>query len=56
VRVAPGTAFAIDRRADDQGVRACFGGSVSRDGLRRALVTLDALIDELPGDELHSVA
>ncbi len=56
VRVNSGTTFAIDRRADDQGVRACFGGSVSRDGLRRALVTLDALLDEQPGDELHSVA
>ena len=28
VRVTPGTAFAIDRRSDDQGVRICFGGTV----------------------------
>jgi DNA-binding transcriptional MocR family regulator len=56
IRVTSGTAFAIDRRADDQGVRTCFGGSVSREGLRRALVALDGLLDEMPGDELHSVA
>ena len=56
IRVTPGTAFAIDRRADDQGVRLCFGGRVSRDGLRRGLCVLNGLLDELPGDEFHSVA
>ena len=51
-----GTAFAIDRRTHDQAVRGCLGGGVSREGLRRALVTLDALLDELPGEDSHSVA
>ena len=56
VRVNSGTIFAIGRRADDRGVRICFGGRVTRDGLRRALVTIDGLLDEHPGDEFHSVA
>lgn len=56
IRVTSGTAFAIDRRTDDQAVRACLGGAVSRDGLRRALVALDALLGELPREDLHSVA
>jgi DNA-binding transcriptional MocR family regulator len=56
VRVTSGSAFAIDRRADVQGVRVCFGGQVSREGLRRALLTIDTLLGEPPDEELHSVA
>jgi len=56
VRVTPGPLFAIDRRVDDAGVRVCFGGRVTREGLRKACLTLDALLDELPDDEFHSVA
>ena len=56
MRITPGTAFAIDRRADDRAVRVCFGGNVSRENLHRCLTTLNALLNEMPGDEFHSVA
>jgi DNA-binding transcriptional MocR family regulator len=56
IRVSPGNAFAIERRQDDQGVRICFGGRASREDLRGALTSLNGLLDEMPGDEFHSVA
>lgn len=56
VHVTPGTAFAIDRRSDDQGVRVCFGGTVSREELRRALWSIDALLDEDPTERLNPVS
>ena len=56
VHVTPGTAFAIDRRADDQGVRACFGGPVTRDELRQALQAINSLIDEDPSERFNQVA
>lgn len=56
VRVSPGTAFAIDRRADDRAIRICFGGAIGRDGLRAALVAVSALFDEVPDDRFHHVA
>ncbi|MFT3989353.1 PLP-dependent aminotransferase family protein [Aestuariivirga sp.] len=56
VRVTSGPLFAADRRVDDAGVRVCFGGRITREGLRKACLTLNALLDELPDDEFHSVA
>lgn len=56
VRVSPGTAFAIDRRSDDRGVRLCFGGQIDRNGLRAAFATVNALLDETPDDRFHHVA
>ena len=56
IRVTPGTAFAVDRRADDRGVRICFGGSVTRTQLHAVLVRLNALLDEAHGDHFNTVA
>ena len=56
VRVTPGTAFAIDRRSDDQAVRICFGGLVTRAQLRDALLSINALIDEDPAERFNQVA
>ena len=56
VRVTPGTAFAADRRSDDQGVRICFGGPVTREELRTALGSVDALLDEDPTERFNQVA
>ncbi len=56
IRINSGTSFAIDRRADDHAVRLCLGGSVTREALRQSLQTINALLDEHPGDEFHSVA
>ena len=56
VKISPGTAFAIDRRADDRAVRICFGGASSVEDLARALRSLDALLDEDPGEQLKPVA
>ena len=56
VRVTPGTAFAIDRRADDQAVRVCFGGLVTRAQLRHALLSINHLIDEDPAERFNQVA
>ncbi|MFN4144057.1 PLP-dependent aminotransferase family protein [Aestuariivirga sp.] len=56
IHVTPGTAFAIDRRSDDQGVRICFGGPVTREELRQALASIDALLDEDPTERLNPVA
>ena len=56
VRVTPGTAFAIDRRSDDQGVRMCFGGTVTRAELRNALLCINLLLDEDPAERFTQVA
>ncbi|MCA3562429.1 MAG: PLP-dependent aminotransferase family protein [Aestuariivirga sp.] len=56
VKITPGTAFAIDRRSDDRAARVCFSGAASRDELARALRTIDALLDEDPGERLRPVA
>jgi DNA-binding transcriptional MocR family regulator len=56
IHVTPGTAFAIDRRSDDQGVRVCFGGPVTREELRRALGSIDSLLEEDPTERLNPVA
>jgi DNA-binding transcriptional MocR family regulator len=56
VRVTPGTAFAIDRRSDDQGVRICFGGAASRTELRQALALANGLLDEDPVERFNQVA
>ena len=56
VKVSPGSAFAIDRRADDRSVRMCFGGRADRNGLRAAFATVNALLDENPDDRFHHVA
>jgi DNA-binding transcriptional MocR family regulator len=56
VRVTPGTAFAIDRRSDDQGVRICLGGTVTRDELRTALQRVNTLLDEDPAERFTQVA
>jgi DNA-binding transcriptional MocR family regulator len=56
IRVTPGSAFAIDRRADDQAARLCFGGAPTRAELGQAFGRLNALLDEEPGEEFHSVA
>ena len=56
VRVSPGTAFAIGRGSYEQGVRACFGGAVTRSNLRDALQRIDQLVDEDPVESFHQVA
>lgn len=56
VKISPGTAFAIDRRADDRAVRICFGGASSREELRVALVSVNTLLDEEPADRFNHVA
>jgi DNA-binding transcriptional MocR family regulator len=56
IKVSPGTAFAVDRRSDDQAVRICFGGRVDRAGLRAAMSKINALLDEQPDDRFHHVA
>lgn len=56
IRITPGTAFAIDLRADDRGVRICFGGTVTRAQLHAALVKLNVLVDETQEDRFHAVA
>lgn len=56
IKITPGTAFAIDRRADDRAVRICFGGAPSREALRNALVSVNTLLDEEPADRFHQVA
>lgn len=56
VRISPGTAFAMDRRADDRGVRICFGGAKSRQQLRQAVETVNALLDERHEEHFNAVA
>ncbi len=56
IKISPGTAFAIDRRADDRAVRVCFGGAASRDELRTALSTIDRALDEDPVERFTQVA
>jgi DNA-binding transcriptional MocR family regulator len=56
VRVTPGTAFAIDRRCDDQAVRICFGGAMNRQEFRTALLRIDALLEEDAADRFNQVA
>lgn len=56
VKVTSGTAFAMDRRADDRGVRVCFGGRVNRIQLRAALTTLRALLEESNDESYDTVA
>jgi DNA-binding transcriptional MocR family regulator len=48
VRLTPGTAFAMARRADDHGVRVCFGGTATRPQLGSALHTINSLLEEAP--------
>ncbi len=56
VKISSGTAFAIDRRADDRAVRICFGGNVTREGLRQALIGINSLIDQDPAERFAHVA
>ena len=56
VKISSGTAFAIDRRADDRAVRICFGGRVDRPDLRAALVRIHQVLDEIPDDRFQHVA
>lgn len=56
VKITPGTAFAIDRRADDRAVRVCFGGATSGDELRRALLLINGVMDENPVERFTQVA
>lgn len=56
VKITSGTAFAMDRRADDRGVRMCFGGSVTRQQLRSAFTTVNAMLHENPDDSFDMVA
>lgn len=56
VKVTPGTAFGIDRRSDDQGVRICLGGTVTRLDLSEALLRVNTLLDEDPAERFTQVA
>lgn len=56
VKISPGTAFAIDRRADDRAVRVCFGGAASRVEFREAVTKINGLLDEDPSERFHHVA
>lgn len=56
IRITPGSAFSFQPSGNAQGVRICFGGTVTRDRLAQALRTLNSLLDEHPGDEFHAVA
>ena len=56
VKISSGTAFAIDRRADDRAVRICFGGPVSQAELRHALLKINTLVDEDASERFTQVA
>lgn len=56
IHVNPGTSFAIDRRADDQAIRICFGGKASREELRQALLVVSQLLREDPFERFNQVA
>lgn len=56
IRATPGTAFAIDRRSDDQGVRLCLGGTATRSELRHAMSAVNSLLDEDPADRFTHIA
>ncbi|WP_373503555.1 PLP-dependent aminotransferase family protein [Aestuariivirga sp.] len=56
IKISSGTAFAIDRRADDRAIRICFGGTSSRDDLRKAFHAIGALLDEDPAERFTQVA
>lgn len=56
IHVNPGTSFAVDRRADDQAIRICFGGKASREELRQALLSVGQLLEEDPSERLSHVA
>lgn len=56
VKITPGTAFAIDRRADDRAVRVCFGGASQGEELRQALILINGVLDENPVEHFTQVA
>ena len=56
IRITPGPAFAADRRANDQAVRICYGGTVTREELQVALLKLNTLLDEQHVEDYRTVA
>lgn len=56
VRVTPGTAFSIGRRASDQAIRVCFGLADSRETLRDGLQRIDRLLGEEPPESFRALA
>jgi DNA-binding transcriptional MocR family regulator len=56
VRITTGTAFAMDRRADDRGVRICLGCASSRQQLHEGMERINALVDERHDEHFTAVA
>jgi DNA-binding transcriptional MocR family regulator len=56
IRVTPGSAFAVGRRANDQAVRICFGLVEDRDALKEGLQKLDRLLGEGPAESFRAQA
>jgi DNA-binding transcriptional MocR family regulator len=56
LKVTPGSAFAVGRRASDQGVRICLGPSEDREALKQGLGRLDQLIGEGPAETFRVMA
>jgi DNA-binding transcriptional MocR family regulator len=56
IRVTPGSAFAVGRRANDQAVRICLGLAEDRDVLKEGLQQLGRLIGEGPAETFRALA
>jgi DNA-binding transcriptional MocR family regulator len=56
IRVTPGSAFAVGRRANDQAVRICLGLAEDRDVLKEGLQQLSRLIGEGPAETFRALA
>jgi DNA-binding transcriptional MocR family regulator len=56
IRVTPGSAFAVGRRASDQAVRICLGLAEDRDVLKEGLQQLSRLIGEGPAESFRALA
>jgi DNA-binding transcriptional MocR family regulator len=56
VRVTPGSAFAVGRRASDHAVRVCFGLVESRQILIEGLKHIDRLLSEEPPEGFRALA
>jgi DNA-binding transcriptional MocR family regulator len=56
VKVTPGSAFAVGRRANDQAVRICLGPAEDHDVLKEGLKQLSRLMAEGPSESFRALA
>jgi DNA-binding transcriptional MocR family regulator len=56
IKVTPGSAFAVGRRANDQAIRVCLGLVDSREALKEGLQRLDRLLGERPAESFRAMA